>query len=382
MDPLTHALLGATAAQAALGPRLGRQAWLVGGFGGVLPDLDILIRSSADPLLAIEYHRHFTHALAFIPVGGILAASPWLLQQRHRADWRALLVAGTLGYATHGVLDACTNYGTHLLWPFSPLRVAWHWITTIGPLLTLILLFGLVFAVRRRSRGPALLALLLGLGYVSLAAWQRERALDVQAQIAGARGHPVTRAEMFPTVGNPVLWRSVYQSGETLYTDRLRLLGAETTLWKEGSHVDLLLEKDLSPQARADQRVRRDFARFSYFSAGWTAHAASDPTVIGDARYSLRTDAFEPIWGVRFHPGTAVPTEWVDFTIRNRVPISELWREISGTAAGYRSMPSPGHSRSFDARPFESSACAAAPCPAPEHASSESLFLTPIGTWQ
>lgn len=345
MDPLTHALLGATAAQAALGPRLGRQAWLVGGLGGVLPDLDILIRSSADPLLAIEYHRHFTHALAFIPVGGIIAISPWLLQQRHRPDWRALLVAGTLGYATHGVLDACTNYGTHLLWPFSPLRVAWHWITTIGPLLTLILLFGLVFAVRRRSRGPALLALLLGLGYVSLAAWQRERALDLQAQIAAARGHPVTRAEMFPTVGNPVLWRSVYQSGETLYTDRLRLLGAATTLWKEGSHVDLLLEKDLSPQARADQRVRRDFARFSYFSAGWTAHSASDPTVIGDARYSLRTDAFEPIWGVRFHPGTAVPTEWVDFTTRNRVPISELWREISGTASGYRSMPSPGNSR-------------------------------------
>jgi inner membrane protein len=104
-------------------------------------------------LLAIEYHRHFTHALAFIPVGGVLAASPWLLQQRHRPDWRPLLVAGTLGYATHGVLDACTNYGTHLLWPFSPVRVAWHWITTIGPLLTLILLVGLVFAVRRQLPG-------------------------------------------------------------------------------------------------------------------------------------------------------------------------------------------------------------------------------------
>jgi inner membrane protein len=345
MDPLTHALLGATAAQAALGPRLGRQAWLVGGLGGVLPDLDILIRSSTDPLLAIEYHRHFTHALAFIPVGGVLAASPWLLQQRHRPDWRPILVAGTLGYATHGVLDACTNYGTHLLWPFSPVRVAWHWITTIGPLLTLILLVGLVFAVRRQSRGPALLALLLGLGYVGLAAWQRERALDVQVQIAAARGHPVTRAEMFPTVGNPVLWRSVYQSGETLHTDRFRMLGAETTLWKAGSNVDLLLESGLSPQARADPRVRRDFARFSYFSAGWTALAGSDPTVIGDARYSLRTDAFEPIWGVRFHPGAAVPTEWVDFTASNRVPISELWREISGTASGYRSLPSPGHAR-------------------------------------
>ena len=72
---------GATAAQVALGPRLGRQAWLLGAVGGVLPDADIVIRSSADPLLAIQYHRHFTHALAFIPVGGIVATLPWLARQ-------------------------------------------------------------------------------------------------------------------------------------------------------------------------------------------------------------------------------------------------------------------------------------------------------------
>jgi hypothetical protein len=40
-----------------------------------------------------------------------------------------------------------------------------------------------------------------------------------------------------------------------------------------------------------------------------------------------------------------VPTEWVDFTASNRVPISELWREISGTASGYRSLPSLGNAR-------------------------------------
>ncbi|WP_313953254.1 metal-dependent hydrolase, partial [Accumulibacter sp.] len=319
MDPLTHALLGATAAQVALGPRLGRQAWLLGAVGGVLPDADILIRSSADPLLAIQYHRHFTHALAFIPVGGIVAAAPWLARQRHRSNWRPIVAATTIGYATHAVLDACTNYGTHLLWPFSPLRVSWNWITTIGPPLTLILLIGLIFAVRRNSRLPAAVALALGLAYVGTAAWQRERALDVQVRIAAARGHPLDRAEMFPTVGNPLLWRSVYQSGETLYTDRLRVVGVEQTRWKEGSTVELLLEKDLPAQARADERVLRDFARFSYFSAGWTARAEADPSVIGDARYSLRTDGFEPIWGVRFHPGTAAPTEWVDHTARNRV---------------------------------------------------------------
>ncbi len=338
MDPLTHALLGATAAQAALGQRLGRQAWMLGALGGVLPDADILIRSTSDPLLAIEYHRHFTHALAFIPCGGALAASPWLLQKRYRLDWRPLLAASTLGYATHGLLDACTNYGTHLLWPFSPQRVAWHWITTIGPLLTLILLLGLLFSVGRRSRLPAVVSLLLVIAYVGGAAWQRERALDVQAQIAAARGHPVVRAEMFPTVGNPILWRSVYQSGTILFTDRLRIIGEDNSLWKQGSRVKLFLADDLSAQARADPRIRRDFARFSYFSAGWTALADSDASVVGDARYSLQNDRFEPIWGVRFHPGSVAATEWVDYTARNRIPISELWSEISATAAGYRSV--------------------------------------------
>ncbi len=35
-------------------------------------DLDVLIKSSTDPLLALEYHRHFTHSLLFIPVGALV----------------------------------------------------------------------------------------------------------------------------------------------------------------------------------------------------------------------------------------------------------------------------------------------------------------------
>lgn len=339
MDPLTHAILGATAAQAALGPRLGRHAWMLGALGGVLPDADILIGSASDPLLAIEYHRQFTHAFAFIPVGGLVAASPWLLRQQHRTQWKPVLAAAAIGYATHSLLDACTNYGTHLLWPFSDLRVAWHWITTIGPLLTLMLLVGLVFGVRRNSRLPAVLALCGGLGYVGLAAWQQASALSVQAGIAAARGHVVERGEMFPTVGNMLLWRSVYESGGRLHTDRIRVLGPAAASWKAGSSVALLAEKDLPPAAQADEQVRRDYRRFSYFSAGWVAPATADPTVLGDARYSLRTDAYAPIWGVRFHPGAAQPTEWVDHTARNRVPVSELWQELSGAGPGYMAVP-------------------------------------------
>lgn len=54
--------------------------------------------------------------------------------------------------------------------------------------------------------------------------------------------------------------------------------------------------------------------RFRWFSSGWVAQAPDQPEVYGDARYSLRTDAFDPIWGVRFDPGSHSPTEWVGRT--------------------------------------------------------------------
>ncbi len=337
MDPLTHALLGASAAHVAFSPKLGRRAWMIGAIAGMLPDVEFFIRSSEDPLLNIEVHRQFTHAFAFIPVGGAVAAAPWLLKRAHRAGWKPVLGAATIAYATHGLLDACTNYGTQLLWPFSDLRIAWHWLTTIGPLITLMLLLGLVFGVRLDRRWPAALGLAGILAYTGAAVWQQERALAAQADIAASRGHAVERAKMFPTVGNVFLWRSVYESGSVLHTDRIRAGGGLS--WKAGSTVPLVTEAALTPAERASERIVRDYRRFAWFSDGWVARAPAAPEVYGDARYSLSTERFEPIWGVRFHPGARVPTEWVDFTAQNKVPLSGLWRELSGNDPGYGPLP-------------------------------------------
>lgn len=340
MDPLTHALLGASAAHLAFSPKLGRRAWMIGAVAGMLPDVEFFIRSSEDPLLNIEVHRQFTHAFAFIPIGGAVAAAPWLLKRvrgGERPDWKPVLGAATLAYATHGVLDACTNYGTQLLWPFSDLRIAWHWLTTIGPLFTLILLLGLVFAVRLDRRWPAALGLAGILAYTGAAVWQQDRALDAQAAIAASRGHAVERAKMFPTVGNVFLWRSVYESGGVLHTDRIR--AGSGLAWKPGSTVALAPESALTPAELANERIVRDYRRFAWFSDGWVARAPAAPEVYGDARYSLSTERFEPIWGVRFHPGARIPTEWVDFTAQNKVPLAGLWRELSGSDPGYGPLP-------------------------------------------
>ena len=49
-----------------------RLALLVGGLAGGAPNLDFLIRFETDPLLSLQYHRHFTHLLLFAPILGVL----------------------------------------------------------------------------------------------------------------------------------------------------------------------------------------------------------------------------------------------------------------------------------------------------------------------
>lgn len=325
MDPLTQGLIGAAAAQAVLGRSLGRRAAAAGALAGVLPDADVFIRSASDPLLAIEYHRQFTHSLAFIPIGGAIATLPWLLARSGRASWRLLLVASIVGYATHGLLDACTTYGTQLFWPFTRTRVAWHVVSIIDPLFTLALAVGVGVAVTRRSRAPAAIALVFCMLYLASGLLQRNRALSAQREVAAARGHDRARGEVFPTVGNQLVWRSLYESDDTLYADRIRVSWSDPSRVTPGTAVRAYT---LSRELAAQPRVARDFARFRWFSGGWVAAAPADPTVIGDARYSLRTDAFEPIWGVRFHPHDPVPTEWVNRTRERKIDVRTLWREI------------------------------------------------------
>ncbi|HEX5514401.1 MAG TPA: hypothetical protein VFY81_08405, partial [Gammaproteobacteria bacterium] len=167
---------------------------------------------------------------------------------------------------------------------------------------------------------------------------QRERALDVQTQIAASRGHEIVRGKVFPTLGNQLVWRSLYRAGDTFYVDRIRVPWAGTPHWTPGSSVPHLSEADLPPQAQADARVVRDFRRFSWFSDGWTARTPADPAVIGDVRYSLRTDAFEPVWGVRFHPGSQQTTEWVDRTGQRELSLAVIWSEINGSHPDYQPL--------------------------------------------
>ncbi len=335
MDPVTQGLIGAAAAQLVVGKRV-RFAGVIGAVGGMAPDLDVLIRSSNDPLMAVEFHRQFTHALAFIPFGGAIAALPFLLRKGFRAVWPWVLLASIVGYATHGLLDACTTYGTQLLWPFTNYRVSWSWISIVDPVFTLALAIGVTLFALRGKRASVATALIFCLLYMALGALQRERALDVQESLARSRGHEIVRRDAFPTLANQLVWRSLYEAGGMLYADRIRVPYFGRPQFTPGMQIKPADRASLTPRERANERVVRDFERFSWFSLGWVARAPDDPSIIGDVRYSLQTHSFNPIWGVRFHPHEEVPTEWVNRTGDRSLRLGSLWQELAGDDPAYR----------------------------------------------
>ena len=109
MDPVSQAVLGASIPQAVSRKAQVATATLCGALAGMAPDLDALIRSSTDPLMYLEFHRQFTHSLIFIPAGAVLCA---LLLHGFLRKWlsfRETILACLLGYATHALLDACTD---------------------------------------------------------------------------------------------------------------------------------------------------------------------------------------------------------------------------------------------------------------------------------
>ena len=153
MDPISQGAVGAALATSTQDRKkqLFTVAWL-GALAGMAPDLDVLIQSSSDPLLFLEFHRQFSHALVFIPFGALLVAAPLYPLARKALSWRQTYLACLAGYATHGLLDACTSYGTQLFWPFSNERVAWNNSSIVDPLFTLPILALVIAAAMRGKR--------------------------------------------------------------------------------------------------------------------------------------------------------------------------------------------------------------------------------------
>jgi inner membrane protein len=206
------------------------------------------------------------------------------------------------GFVSAVLLDACTSYGTQLLWPFSSARFAANIVAVVDPVVTLILLGGVVMAMRRASAGPARVAIAAVLVYLGVGALQHERAENMAQRAAVERGHVIAAHEVKPTLGNLLLWRSVYLTGDEFVVDAVRVgLRRQPTLYP-GAHTRKIEPIDLVPPLTLHSVQTRDVARFSKVSEHYLARHPTRPNVIGDVRYAMLPDDTRPLWGIEIQP--------------------------------------------------------------------------------
>ena len=321
MDIVTQGLLGAAFAQAGSRANEARLATSVGFFAPLLADADVLIQSSKDPLLYLEYHRHFSHSLLFIPLGALLASLLlWPLLRKRLAFRRSYLYA-LLGYATAGFLDACTSYGTHLLWPFTDDRIAWSIISIFDPIFSLALIVAILFGFLKHRPNAARIGIMFSVAYLSLGVIQQDRAESVIQMQAQQRGHIAERLVVKPTIGNLLLWRTVYEADGLYHVDGVRVgLPGNSELFTGQSVQAFNINRDL-PQLSNQSTLYSDIERFRRFSDGFLAWHPELPNVLGDVRYAMIPTSIRPLWGIWLNLET--PTAHVRFNTYRSMPDTE-----------------------------------------------------------
>ncbi len=337
LDGFTQGLIGAAASGAVLGNRLGRTAYAVGFVGGMLADADYLIRLPSDPLYTTVMHRGFSHALIFIPVGGVIAALPFLWKKSLRPMWKLILLAGIIGYATHGLLDACTTYGTRLLWPFSDRRVAWNLISVVDLLFSVPLLVAVIWGVKQRRSMPAQRVMIWCGVYLMLCGVQHCRVRSAQDQLAKARGHTISKRIISPLPGAALLYRSVYIDDRgIMHADSIRAAWFGRTTVRVGQQ-----RKTFDPEvaatvdrAKHPGPLKRDLRRYRWFSAGFWARVSPGSKRIGDMRITSDPAGFSPLWALELNLDSTIPARPVN--MRRDFKFGALFRELFGADSRHR----------------------------------------------
>ena len=299
MDIVTQGILGASLARVIASKEQAKIATAVGFFAGLLADADILIQSSSDPLLYLEYHRHFSHSIFFIPLGALIASLILWFFLRNRLNFSRLYLYCLAGYSLSGVIDACTSYGTQLFWPFASDRVALNIISIIDPAFTLILLVSLLLSIKKRSMLATRIGLLLAACYLGFGWLQLERARDMSRQLAADRGHEIQRLLVKPTLGNLLLWRSIYLHDERLYVDAVRVGIFAHNLVYPGNSIALFDVDSYFHELSKASTLYSDIKRFNEFSDNYVAILPDNPALLADIRYSVLPDSLRPLWGIQ-----------------------------------------------------------------------------------
>lgn len=227
MDTLTHAISGAVVGAATARGDAGelRRRALWGALFGAFPDSDFVMMLFTDHFTYLNEHRGYTHSVILLPLWAALLG--WVGARFSRASWRDMALLAAAALAVHILGDLITSYGTKVFKPVYDAPLAYPITFIIDPIFTLILLTGLVLALRY-SR-PALAAasgLVLG-AYLVMQAFLMHQATQVGIERALAIGRPEAPVVVFPQPLSPFNWKVIVVAGEEYHRAYVNLLADE-----------------------------------------------------------------------------------------------------------------------------------------------------------
>lgn len=321
MDPLTQGVVGAIAAQSGSTKKQVKLAALVGFVAGGAADLDVFIQSDANPLLGLMLHRHFTHSLLFIPLGALAVATGfWLLGRwlKRPLPFKPLFLYALLGYATHGVIDAATSYGTVLGWPFTDTRFAWDLIAIIDPVFTLPLILAVFLAIRRKNPNFARAGLIYGLLYFTILAGHQYATRQVYLTEVPATAHKTAR--VMPALFRPFSYRGVYRCDDFIHISTISAPLFGDVSIKHAGKVRLVTVADVEIAKNISPTLVENLKNYNWFADGFMGSYSENPYILADYRYGNFGAPLNPLWGVRidFKAQKAAPV-----SLREKPPIKE-----------------------------------------------------------
>ncbi len=299
MDPFTQGIVGSTAAQIVSKKNKLFIASIIGLLAGLAPDLDIFIRSSADPLLFLEYHRHFTHSLLFIPFGSLICAVVFynVFAKRLSLTFKETYFYSFLGYATHGIIDSFTTYGTLLFWPFTNDRIAWNTVSVIDPLFTIPILILALLSIKKRNKIFSIYAIIWIFLYQMVAYTQKLRAEELIYNYAQTFNHKIESIEAKPSFGNIIVWKVIYSTSDRYYINAIRLVFDHKIY--PGEFIKKLDVRKTFPWLNDNSQQAKDIEKFRWFSNGYLGVDKKNNNIIYDVRFSTIPNQVEGLWGIK-----------------------------------------------------------------------------------
>jgi len=300
MDVITQGALGAACAQAVLGKYNKHIPWTVGALSGMAADLDVFIQFSQEPMSAELWHRNFSHSITFIPFGALLVALCLMCFPYFRRKWQLVIMASLIGYATHGLLDAFTPYGTVLFWPWSDVRISWDVVAIINLVFTLPLVLGTAWSVIHQEQSAAVFALLFSGLFLVFNALQHQRALNSVAEYARQHSITLTNIRAMPHLMSSTHWRIIAKNDQCfLIAESITPIGGVSRVKVVGrfsSYSEALVPFKLTAGQQHDLQI------FNWFSSGYLLVASKNPWIVADGRYTSGSNPVFSFWGVELSP--------------------------------------------------------------------------------